>query len=163
MFNKLAWVVCLSAILGLSACGGEQKANSNNNNGTPVGLMSQQESDSNEKDTEKTKSSQSKSKKSAEPWSGEAVNINTATPSELQAALKGTGVGKAKVEKIIEYREKNGGFKSVEELNEVKGIGDKTMEKLRERVTVSGGKVADKKEKNENKESTKEEAENNEE
>lgn len=133
MLKKFTWILCLSAVLGLSACG-EEKANVNK----PVGLMAQESSDASndEQKTEKTQSNQ-KSKKSAEPWSGEVVDINTASASELKSALKGTGVGDAKIKKIIEYREQNGGFKSVDELTEVKGIGDKTMEKLRERVTVS--------------------------
>lgn len=134
MLKQLTWTLCLSAILGLSACG-EQKANSVNN--APVGLMSEQ-SKNNQQDENVESNQKSKSKKEVAPWSGQAVDINTASATELQAALKGTGVGKAKVEKIIEYREQHGGFKSIEELTAVKGIGDKTMEKVRERVTVSG-------------------------
>jgi len=50
-----------------------------------------------------------------------AVNINTATQSELEG-VKGLGPSKAKA--IIEYREKNGPFKSVDDLDKVKGFGN---------------------------------------
>lgn len=57
-----------------------------------------------------------------------AVNINTATQSELES-VKGLGAAKAKA--IIAYREKNGPFKSLDELDKVKGFGKATVEKLR--------------------------------
>jgi competence protein ComEA len=63
-----------------------------------------------------------------------AVNINTATAREL-AALK--GIGPAKAEAIVQYREKNGPFKSVNDLGKVKGLGAKTVEKLGKEITVS--------------------------
>ena len=56
------------------------------------------------------------------------VNINTAD-QELLTTLP--GIGPATAEKIIEYRTINGKFKSIDELTEVKGIGDKTMAKLK--------------------------------
>ena len=65
------------------------------------------------------------------------ININTAGAEEL-AALPGIGPSYAK--RIVDYREKNGPFKRVEDLLNVQGIGDKTLEKIREKVTVSAGK-----------------------
>ena len=53
-----------------------------------------------------------------------AVNLNTATQAELES-LK--NVGPAKAQAIIDYRKKSGGFKTVEDLNNVPGFGDKTM------------------------------------
>jgi len=50
-----------------------------------------------------------------------AVNINTATVDELKSL---PGVGPAKAAVIVEYRSRNGNFKSVEELKQVKGIGE---------------------------------------
>ncbi|MGE0683226.1 MAG: ComEA family DNA-binding protein [Candidatus Binatia bacterium] len=61
------------------------------------------------------------------------VNINTADEAALMT-LKGIGKGKAKT--IIEYRQKNGPFKSVDDLTKVKGIGDKTLTQLRDLLTV---------------------------
>ncbi|WP_108947044.1 ComEA family DNA-binding protein [Shewanella halifaxensis] len=56
------------------------------------------------------------------------VKINSGTVNEL-AALN--GVGETKAQAIVEYRKANGNFKSIEQLNEVKGIGDKLIEKNR--------------------------------
>ena len=67
------------------------------------------------------------------------VDLNTATEAELDA-LKGVGPAKAKA--IIDYREKNGPFKSVDELDNVKGFGAKTVEKLRPDLTVGGATAA---------------------
>ncbi len=62
-----------------------------------------------------------------------AVNVNTATQSELES-VKGLGPAKAKA--IIEYREKNGPFKSVEDLGKVKGFGKASIEKLKNELSV---------------------------
>ena len=62
------------------------------------------------------------------------VNINTAGTSELAAVLKGVGLKKAQA--IIEYRKKFGPFKSVDELTAVKGIGAKTMQKNRTKISI---------------------------
>ena len=65
-----------------------------------------------------------------------AVNLNTATASDLDG-IKGIGPSKAKA--IIDYRSKNGSFKSVEDLKNVKGFGEKSIAKLKGELTVSGG------------------------
>lgn len=62
-----------------------------------------------------------------------AVNINTATQSELEA-VKGLGPAKAKA--IIAHREQNGAFKSVDDLDKVKGFGKATVDKLRSELSV---------------------------
>lgn len=67
-------------------------------------------------------------------FAGDAININTATQSELQTL---NGVGEATAAAIIQYREENGMFKSVDDLVNVKGIGNKKVEKLGDSVTVS--------------------------
>jgi competence protein ComEA len=64
-----------------------------------------------------------------------AVDLNSATANQLDAVK---GIGPAKAKAIIDYREKNGPFKSVDDLKHVKGFGAKTIEKLRSELTVSG-------------------------
>jgi len=61
------------------------------------------------------------------------VNINTADSTQLQTL---NGVGPATAQKIIDYREANGRFASVEDIRNVSGIGDKTFEKLKEYITI---------------------------
>lgn len=64
-----------------------------------------------------------------------AVNLNTATKDELDAVK---GIGPAKAQAIIDYRTKNGPFKSVDDLKNVNGFGDKTVAKMRSDLSVSG-------------------------
>ena len=61
------------------------------------------------------------------------VNINTADAKELDEL---PGVGPSTAEKIIEYRHRNGSFKSVDELEGVSGIGPKKLEKIKPFATV---------------------------
>ncbi len=63
----------------------------------------------------------------------EMVNINTADAETLTSL---DGIGQAKATAIIEYRKKHGEFTSVEQLAEVSGIGDKTLEKLKDSLSV---------------------------
>jgi competence protein ComEA len=63
------------------------------------------------------------------------VNINTASAAELASLA---GIGPSKAEAIVDHREKNGEFKSVDDLKLVRGIGDKMLEQLRPQVTVDG-------------------------
>ena len=62
------------------------------------------------------------------------INLNTATATDLEAL---PGVGAATARLIIEHRDKNGGFKKVEELMNIKGIGEKSFLKLKPMVTVA--------------------------
>ena len=61
------------------------------------------------------------------------VNINTANQSELDSL---PGIGPSIAQKIIDYREENGNFKTIEELQNVKGIGDAKYEEIKDMVTV---------------------------
>lgn len=61
------------------------------------------------------------------------VNLNTASLSQLDTL---TGIGATYAQRIIDYREANGGFKSIDEIKNVKGIGDKTFEKLKDQITI---------------------------
>jgi competence protein ComEA len=66
------------------------------------------------------------------------VNLNTATATQI-ATLP--GIGEKAAQHIIEYREKNGGFKKIEELMNVKGIGEKSFLKLKPLITVAPPKT----------------------
>jgi competence protein ComEA len=64
----------------------------------------------------------------------EKININTASAEQLAAALN--GVGAAKAQAIVQFREQNGPFKSVEELGQVKGIGEATLAKNKDKISI---------------------------
>lgn len=61
------------------------------------------------------------------------ININSADSDTLQEI---PGVGPATAEKIIAYRNENGSFSSIEDLKNVSGIGEKTFEKMKDKITV---------------------------
>lgn len=61
------------------------------------------------------------------------VNLNTATKEELESV---SGIGEKKAEAILAFREENGSFKTVEDLSNVSGIGVKTVDRLKEGLTV---------------------------
>ncbi|CAM3093667.1 helix-hairpin-helix domain-containing protein [Leuconostoc rapi] len=67
------------------------------------------------------------------PNDSEKVNLNTATLTELQTLA---GIGEKKAEQIISYREAHGGFKNIDEIKEVSGIGDKRFETIQDNVTI---------------------------
>ena len=71
---------------------------------------------------------------------GERININTADVDTIDRVL--LNVGPAKAEAIVAYRKEHGAFKSAEQLAMVKGIGLKTVEKNRDRVTFGGERKA---------------------
>ncbi len=62
------------------------------------------------------------------------LNINTADAESLASGLN--GVGEAKAVAIVEYRQQNGPFKSIDDLALVKGIGEGTVDKNRENIVV---------------------------
>ncbi len=64
------------------------------------------------------------------------INLNTATAQQLSSGLE--GIGDVMAQRIIDYREKNGGFHKIEELKNVPGIGDKTFAKIQNSITVDG-------------------------
>lgn len=61
------------------------------------------------------------------------ISINKADSEELQTVR---GIGPSLAERIVEYRTANGGFKSLDQLKEVKGIGDLKFEKIKDQITL---------------------------
>lgn len=68
-----------------------------------------------------------------------AVDINTATAAQLESV---SGIGPKKAEAIVEYRKKHGPFKSVDDLDKVKGLGKASIDKMRSELTVGKAKKA---------------------
>lgn len=71
---------------------------------------------------------------SVSAWASGTVDINQASAEEIAATLSGVGLSKA--EEIVRYREANGAFKHVDELVNVKGIGLRTVDSNRDRITL---------------------------
>ena len=67
----------------------------------------------------------------------DVVNINEADAAALAENLNGIGMVKAK--EIVKYRDTHGTFESIEELSNIKGIGEKTVEKNRDNMSLSKG------------------------
>lgn len=77
--------------------------------------------------------SENSSDSSQSSAASEKININTASSKELQ---KLKGIGESKAAAIIQYREEHGGFKTIEEILRVDGIGEATFQKFRDMITV---------------------------
>jgi competence protein ComEA len=71
----------------------------------------------------------------SKPTLSGVVNVNTATPEQLQLL---PGIGEARATAIVSLRKQNGGFKSLDELLEVKGIGEVMLDRLRPFLSLDG-------------------------
>ena len=76
--------------------------------------------------------------RSAAPASTAIVNLNTATATDLEGL---PGIGAKTAARIVEYRQKNGPFKKVEELMNVRGVGEKNFLKLKPQITIAPAKA----------------------
>jgi len=74
----------------------------------------------------------------AKSTSGKLVNINTASAAELDGL---PGIGAKTAALIVEYRQKNGPFKKIEELMNVRGVGEKNFLKLKDQISVGNAKT----------------------
>jgi comEA protein len=74
----------------------------------------------------------------AAPPTSAPINLNTATAAQLETL---PGIGKATAERILEYRQKNGAFRKVEDLMNVRGIGEKSFLQLKALVVVTTPKA----------------------
>ncbi|HRE12878.1 MAG TPA: helix-hairpin-helix domain-containing protein, partial [Usitatibacteraceae bacterium] len=64
-----------------------------------------------------------------------AVNINSATKEQLESL---DGIGPVKAQAIVDYRKKNGPFKTLEDVKKVDGVGDATFDKIKKDIALSG-------------------------
>jgi competence protein ComEA len=78
------------------------------------------------------------SRAAAKPASTTPVNINTASAAELEGL---PGIGAAMAARIVEYRQKNGPFKKIEDLMNVRGLGEKNFLKLKPQLTLAAAKT----------------------
>ncbi len=69
----------------------------------------------------------------AEKSSEKKININTASVAELQELPR---IGEKVAQRIVDFRKTHGKFKKIEEIMKVKGIGEKTFQQIRDRITV---------------------------
>ena len=74
----------------------------------------------------------------AKPAAIGIVNLNTASATDLEAL---PGIGAKTAARIVEYRQKNGPFKKVEDLMNVRGVGEKNFLKLKPQITVGTAKA----------------------
>jgi len=82
--------------------------------------------------------SKSSARSAAKPASTATVNLNTASATDLEGL---PGIGAKTAARIVEYRQKNGPFKKVEELMNVRGVGEKNFLKLKPQISVASAKA----------------------
>ena len=116
-------IICAAGCLFIAICNSAQAAFLN------ADVIPSSEYKSAVSTSESVSSAQDNSDSTSSSAAQRTVNINTATVEELCEVLP--GIGEIKAKRIVEYRKSTGGFNSVDELLNVKGIGEKTLEKIR--------------------------------
>ncbi len=127
----------------INACGGllpiadSEKINlaQNLKDGQQLKVPEKERSNSNvdKSKIDKSKIDKSKADMSKNGGSGEMVNINTADEKALDTL---PGIGPAMAKRIIEYRETEGLFQSIEDIKKIRGIGDAKFEKLKDKICI---------------------------
>lgn len=82
----------------------------------------------------RAEAAQGRARAAAKPSPTGIVNINTASAADLEAL---PGIGAKTAARIVEYRQKNGPFKKIEELMNVRGVAEKNFLKLKPQITVA--------------------------
>ena len=82
--------------------------------------------------------SKTSTRSAAKPASTAIVNLNTASATDLEAL---PGIGAKTAARILEYRQKNGPFKKVEDLMNVRGVGEKNFLKLKPQISIGAAKA----------------------
>lgn len=95
--------------------------------------MTKNQNKSEEQEYITTSSGVSEDKDITEEVEGEKVNINKATQSQLETL---PGVGPSTAKAIIEYRSENGEFKKIEDIKEVRGIGEAKFQKMKDYIVI---------------------------
>ena len=90
--------------------------------------------------TAKAEQSGTQTAKKAQATATAPVNLNAATSADLETL---PGIGPAVAKRILEYRQKSGGFKKIEDLMNVKGIGEKLFLKLKPLVAIAPPRLGD--------------------
>ena len=83
-------------------------------------------------------SAQAAARAAAKAEAGAMVNLNTASAADFEGL---PGIGAKTAARIVEYRQKNGPFKKVEELMNIRGVGEKNFLKLKPQLTIASAKA----------------------
>jgi len=130
MFRLLGLSVLCSGLIFTASCSYASINNASNINEYAIEAIG----DESVLKKDELKAKKSSTKKKALKYT--SVNINTASITELSLALK--RIGKKKAAAIVDYRSKNGKFKTFDELLKVKGIGKKLLNNNKDRIRLSG-------------------------
>lgn len=130
---RFDWVILLLVIAFLSFLLGYAVGKRKPSNEIRVVTTRQREESSQQASSETTDDSTAKLPEAEASYGEAALNLNTATKAEL---ITLPGIGEVLAQRIVDYREANGIFRSVEDLLLVDGIGEKILSRIRDYITV---------------------------